>query len=107
MQIVPYEADVYGKSSYILTVPPLEGEFGVRILNPNDRDEKVPVFYCYGTTSFGQTVSSKVQSQNTDKPVKDGTFYEHSGLLRPVYKNNKGQRFVVIDKDERVYIPNE
>lgn len=107
MQIVPYEADIYGKSSYILTMAPQEGEFGVRILNPNDKDEKVPVFYCFGTSSFGQPISSKVKSQISDKPVKDGTDYEYNGLLVPVYKNSKGQRFIVINKDERMYIPDE
>ena len=107
MQLIPFEADVYGKSSYILTMAPQEGEFGVRILNPNDRDEKVPIFYCFGTSNFGQTISSKVKSQMSDSPTKDGTEYEYKGLLRPVYKNNKGQRFILLNKDERVYLPDE
>lgn len=48
MEYVPYEADTYGKSSYILKVAPVEGEFGVRVLNPNEKDEKVVLFYCFG-----------------------------------------------------------
>ena len=48
MVFVPYEADSYGKSSYILKIEPVEGEFGVTVLNPNDKDEKVALFYCFG-----------------------------------------------------------
>lgn len=47
--IIPYEADVYGKSSYILTLEPVEGEFGVLVLNPEERDEKVTIFNCFGS----------------------------------------------------------
>ena len=79
MQIVPFEADVYGKSSYIISLAPQEGEFGVRILNPNEKDEKVPVFYCFGTTCFGQPVLSKVKTQVSNTPVKDGTECIYKG----------------------------
>jgi len=48
MILIPYIADKYGKSSYILKVDPIEGEFGVRVLNPNEKDEKVALFYCFG-----------------------------------------------------------
>lgn len=48
MTLIPYEADTYGKSSYILKLDPVDGEFGVRVLNPNDKDEKVALFYCFG-----------------------------------------------------------
>ena len=48
MVIVPYEAETYGTSSYILTMQPQEGEFGLRILNPNVKDEKVTIFHCFG-----------------------------------------------------------
>lgn len=48
MHIIPFEADAYGKSSYLLTFPAQEGEFGIRILNPNEIDEKVPLFQCFG-----------------------------------------------------------
>lgn len=51
MEYIPFEADRYGKSSYILTMQPVEGEFGVRVLNPNDKDEKVTIFYCFGIHS--------------------------------------------------------
>lgn len=47
MNIIPYDADAYGKSSYLLTIPAQEGEFGIRILNPNEVDEKVPLFQCF------------------------------------------------------------
>lgn len=48
MKLMPYEADQYGKSSYILKFRPEDGEYGVRVLNPNERDEKVTIFYCFG-----------------------------------------------------------
>ena len=51
MKIIPYEADSYGKSSYIIKMKPQEGEFGVRILNPNEKDEKVTIFHCFGIHS--------------------------------------------------------
>lgn len=51
MELVPYEADKYGKSSYILKMPAGDGEYGVRVLNPNDKDEKVTIFYCFGIHS--------------------------------------------------------
>lgn len=47
-EYIPFEGKRYGKSSYILTFPTVEGEYGVRVLNPNERDEKAPVFYCFG-----------------------------------------------------------
>jgi len=27
---------------------PQEGEFGVRVLNPNEKDEKIAISYCFG-----------------------------------------------------------
>lgn len=51
MEFVPYSGKKYGKSSYILTFNGSEGEYGVRVLNPNDKDEKVTVFYCFGIHS--------------------------------------------------------
>lgn len=105
MKIVPFEADAYGKSSYILTMAPNVGEFGVRILNPNEKDEKVPLFYCFGTTNYKQPISAKVKSQDSDAPVKDGTFYEYNGIQSPVYKNEKGERFILLNKNERMYLP--
>ena len=38
----------YGKTSYILTFPAVEGEYGVRVLNPNEIDEKALLLYCFG-----------------------------------------------------------
>lgn len=48
MKFVPFDAKRYGKSSYLLKINPVEGEFGVRVLNPNERDEKVLMLYCFG-----------------------------------------------------------
>ena len=48
MEYINFHGKKYGKSSYILTFPAQEGEYGVRVLNPNDRDEKTTVFYCFG-----------------------------------------------------------
>ena len=48
MDFVPYTADAYGRRSYLLCIEPQEGEFGVRILNPDEVDEKMPIFYCFG-----------------------------------------------------------
>lgn len=49
MELIPFEADSYGKSSYILTFPEIIfGEYAVRILNPDNEDEKIPLFLCFG-----------------------------------------------------------
>lgn len=48
MEFVNFSGKKYGKSSYLLTFPANEGEYGVRVLNPNDHDEKATVFYCFG-----------------------------------------------------------
>ncbi|WP_304405782.1 hypothetical protein [Turicimonas muris] len=51
MDFLPFTGKRYGKSSYILTFQAPEGEYGVRVLNPNKEDEKVTVFYCFGIHS--------------------------------------------------------
>lgn len=107
MQLVPFEAEEYGQSSYLLTIQPQDGEFGVRVLNPNDRDEKVPIFYCFGTSSFGKPVKAKIDSKVGDSKTLDGTNYEYKGILYPVYKNGMGDRFILIGKNERMYLPEE
>lgn len=48
MTIMPYEANPYGSRSYILKADLPEGEYGVRVLNPNEKDEKVVLLYCFG-----------------------------------------------------------
>lgn len=48
MEYVNFRGKKYGDSSYLLTFPAAEGEYGVRVLNPNEKDEKVAVFYCFG-----------------------------------------------------------
>lgn len=48
MELVSFDGKRYGESSYILTFPANEGEYGVRVLNPNEQDEKPPLFYCFG-----------------------------------------------------------
>lgn len=52
MEYVGFRSKRYGESSYILTFPAMEGEYGVRILNPNDVDEKMPVFNCFGIHNY-------------------------------------------------------
>ena len=103
MLLVPYEADSYGKSSYILTIQPQEGEFGVRVVNPNVQDERVPIFYCFGTSSYGNPVSVKMGATKTD--IKDGTSYEYKGNMYPVYVNKSGKRYINISNKERMYLP--
>jgi hypothetical protein len=104
-ELVPFEADVYGKSSYILTLQPRNGEFGVRIVNPNNLDEKVPIFNCFGTASFGKPVS--VPETVNIAATKDGTSYDYKGILYPVYKKSTGERYIIIGKDEMMYLPEE
>jgi len=48
MEYINFQGKRYGKSSYILTFPAIDGEFGVKVMNPNERDEKTTVFYCFG-----------------------------------------------------------
>lgn len=48
MKFMPFNADVYGKTSYILEMPVEEGEYGIRVMNPNEKDEKIILFYCFG-----------------------------------------------------------
>lgn len=57
MDIVPFTAKKYGKSSYMLKATFEEGEYGVRVLNPNIVDEKITVFYCFG-------VHEEIHNQN-------------------------------------------
>ena len=79
MELVQYEADSYGKSSYILTIQPQEGEFGVRVVNPNVQDERVPIFYCFGTSSYVNPVSVKME--DTKAEAKDGTNTSDSNIV--------------------------
>lgn len=37
MEFIQFTGKRYGKSSYILTLQVPEGEYGVRVLNPNDK----------------------------------------------------------------------
>ena len=48
MNFIHFEAESYGKASYILKLPPLSGEYGVRVLNPDALDEKETIFHCFG-----------------------------------------------------------
>lgn len=105
MKLVPFEADIYGKSSYILTLQPRNGEFGVRIVNPNNVDEKVLIFNCFGTASFGKPVS--VPEPVNTAATKDETSYDYKGILYPVYKKSTGERYIIIGKDEMMYLPEE
>lgn len=105
MKLIPFEADSYGSHSYIITLPPLYGEFGIRIVNPDNVDEKVPIFSCFGTSSYGSPVSAK--QDIIVKDVKDDTTYDYKGVTYPVYKKASGERYIVISKGEVVYLPEE
>lgn len=48
MKYIPFTAERYGEKSYILYFQPEEGEFGVRVLNPDNQDEQVILFNCFG-----------------------------------------------------------
>lgn len=54
MEYIAFKGKKYGQTSYILTFSAPEGEYGVRVLNPNDKDEKAPVFYCFGIHSTNE-----------------------------------------------------
>ena len=66
MKLIPFEADSYGSHSYIITLPPIYGEFGVRIVNPDNLDEKVPIFNCFGTSSYDSAVAVNQDLNTTD-----------------------------------------
>jgi hypothetical protein len=51
MDFISFKGKKYGTSSYLLSFQAPEGEYGVRVLNPNEEDEKVPIFYCFGLHS--------------------------------------------------------
>lgn len=46
--LIPFTAERYGTTSYILKMPIIEGEFGVRVLNPDDQSEKMLELSCFG-----------------------------------------------------------
>lgn len=97
MRLIPFEADSYGKSSYILTLSPGIGEYGVRVLNPKNLDEKIPIFYCFGVydpTEPAESVSDK---------LIPGEFYEYSEILYPVYQDVDGKKYIMIDKNTKRY----
>ena len=54
MEYISFNGKRYGQSSYILTFTAPDGEYGVRVLNPNDKDEKAPVFFCFGIHSTNE-----------------------------------------------------
>lgn len=99
MVIVPFEADTYGKTSYIITMQPIEGEFGVRILNPDDVDERVPILYCFGVHEEKVDVDSAGYYETTQE------YYEDNGIKYPVYKSSDGSRYIMKSKNEKVFIP--
>ncbi|WP_288308384.1 hypothetical protein [uncultured Muribaculum sp.] len=66
MEYINFNGKKYGKSSYILTFPAQEGEYGVRVLNPNDRDEKTTVFYCFGIHPEDCLKSEKSEPKDLD-----------------------------------------
>lgn len=100
MTFVPYEADIYGKSSYILTIPPQSGEFGVRILNPNERDEKIPVFHCYGAHDSALSVKNNGTTYSVEQYILDNVAY-------PVYKTKDGEKYIMRSKNDKYFIPTD
>lgn len=46
-QQVDYQAKKYGESSYLLAIEPKAGEYGVMMSNPDSRDEKRLLVYCF------------------------------------------------------------
>lgn len=49
MDYIRFQAKKYGNSSYILTIPNIEeGEYGLMVHNPNDKDEKAAIVACFG-----------------------------------------------------------
>lgn len=48
MKYVPFTAERYGNKSYIIFFQPEEGEYGVRVLNPDNQDEQQIIFNCFG-----------------------------------------------------------
>ncbi len=101
MKLVDFDADMYGKSSYILRLPPQSGEFGVRTLNPNDTDEKVTIFYCFGTDGIFR-VSNDKESSSDETSLGS---YELDGIMYPVYRTSEGKLFIMKNKNERYFIP--
>ena len=95
--LIPFEAEQYGKSSYLLTMQPQEGEFGVRVLNPETLDSKAPIFYCFGIHTKDIPVY-----QNSSSPTQD--FYEYNGVLYPIYKNSDGKYYIMINKNDKIFI---
>lgn len=103
MKLIPYEAEQYGRSSYILTVNPQEGEFGVRVLNPTDRDEKVPILYCYGSHNPSK---SKNNYQCLEDMTNTGYLFNVDGIDYPVYKNSSDE-YVIIGQNKKIRVLNE
>lgn len=94
MTLVPFEADSYGKSSYILTLSPGIGEYGVRVLNPKNLDERIPIFYCFGVSEPNENITEK---------LIPGEFHEYNDILYPVYQDVNGKKYIMIDKKTKQY----
>lgn len=48
MNYVVYTAKRYGNSSYLLRLEPEEGEYGVRVYSPEQDNDKIVIFQCFG-----------------------------------------------------------
>lgn len=106
MTLVPFDADTYGKTSYILTMQPQEGEFGVRILNPNVTDEKVPIFNCFGIHTEDNNDKSAIDIKDESAiDIRTSYFYEVEGTLNPVYKTEDGRYYIYISKNKVKFLP--
>lgn len=105
MKLIPFEADSYGSNSYIITLSPKFGEFGLRIVNPENVDEKVPILNCFGTTSFSSPEAVSQELNTLDN--KDGSYWDYKGVLYPIYKKTTGERYIVTEKGGIIYLPKE
>lgn len=103
MKLLPFEADQYGASSYILKIEPQSGEFGVWVMNPSNIDESIPVLYCFGAHDSSRVpYADAAQIQEVESRLPD--TYEIDGILYPVYVTKDGERYIMKSKNEKIVI---
>lgn len=44
---IDYKAKLYGKKSFAIYITPEPGEYAIKITNPNQKDEKIMMLYCF------------------------------------------------------------
>ena len=99
MKYVSFDADQYGKSSYILRFPSIEGEFGVQVLNPENRDEQIPIFYCFGVHK-----TKNIDTGVSEDSIRTDYMYEYNGVSYPVYQTSDGIYFIYLTKTKRLQV---